>query len=162
MGHLCPSERCKTINSICHSNVIMKLVAIAHYSCLCWFIVQVSLPTNTFSSATELDCVSILIEMIQQMCLAVQDPNIKMEASGERRKRPTEQRCTHLPHVNITGHLRPFFLLSNKWAKPLAFRNDSSGPDTWKKKTKTLITYYIRFGIITFCLLNIQKTKSYV
>lgn len=38
---------------------------------------------------------------------------------------------TYLPHVNITGHLGPFFLVSNKWTKPFAFRNDLCGPDTW-------------------------------
>lgn len=45
------------------------------------------------------------------------------------RKQPP---AAYLPHVDVTRHLGPLFLLSNKRAEPPAFRDDPSGPDTWK------------------------------
>lgn len=38
--------------------------------------------------------------------------------------------AAYLPHVDVAGHLRAFFLFSSKRAESLPFRDDPVGPDT--------------------------------
>lgn len=56
----------------------------------------------------------------------------KEKGAGEYFGEQKEQPVTYLPHVHVAGHLGPFFLLPNKWTKPLAFWDGLSGPDAWK------------------------------